>query len=133
MRSLTVPLEAALHLSASSFRSSCQVEPLGASVPSFTWTCCWARAGAAAISAATRTIFFTLGVSSSSGEQVVHVVEQGAGPPLGEDVGESVGGRRVGVEGQHLLQHALELGPILLADEDGLRVADLHAQLLAPG
>src|SRR5574340_520775 len=126
MRSFTCPPEACSQRWAISLRSSCQVEPWGARVPSLMVTgWAWA-AGASAASRAARTSFFT-GDLSGSEEQVVDVVQQRAGAALGQDVGEPVAGLELGIGAQDLLEDARELGPVLPLDQHALGPCDARA------
>src|SRR3990172_9128707 len=119
-RSFTCPPEACSQRWPMSRRSSCQVDPCGARVPSFSVTTPWARAEeASAASRAARTILFTF--HSRLEEELLHVVQQRAGAPLRDDVGEPEPRLRPRVGPEHLLEHARELGPVLLLDEHALR------------
>src|SRR6266545_3586363 len=133
MRSFTWPFETCSQRCASSFMTSCQVEPCGASVPSLMTVCADAAAGTSAATSAARASFFkwsSFGRTFGSEEEVVGVGEEGLGAPLGDEVGEAVARHLAGVGVHDLLEDAGELVPILPLDEQALREGDAGAELI---
>src|SRR3990172_4382583 len=155
MRSLTRPWDASAQRPPISFKMLCQLEPLGASVPSLIVTSCCADATGAAATrarasaarhrwwngAAVRAgrepeeddaVFFT-GISdramSQSREEVVGVGEEEPRPPAGEDVGETVGAVALHLGVGDLGEQPGELPPVLPGHRDRLGVSDDGAEL----
>src|SRR4051794_39609863 len=100
MRSLTLPPDAWSHFCPISFSRVCQVEPLGAKVPSLMTTC--ARAGPGALTSPTpsNTASNTFFMGSSFRKQIRDARLQPAGASLRQDVDQAMVEIGVDVEGQ---------------------------------